>query len=205
MDPCCHRKQEELEKTATRHRKVLWLVLTINLVMFIVELGAGLAANSLAILGDSLDMLGDAITYASSLMVVGLSAIKKARVSALKATIMLLFGLAISIRCIQAAFSPQAPDFGIMFYIGLLALAANLLCLVALMRHRNDDINMRSVWVCSRNDIIANCSVLLAAFAVAQTASFWPDLIVGLGLAILFAYSALGILRDVAKTMRQEP
>jgi Co/Zn/Cd efflux system component len=204
MENCCHSKQKELEKTAQRHKSVLWIVLFINLIMFVVELLFGIVSNSLALVGDSLDMLGDAITYGSSILVVGMSAIKKARVASLKAWIMLIFGLAISLRCIYKAMHPEVPTFDLMLSIGVLALFANFICLLMLKKHKEDDINMKSVWICSRNDIIANSSVILAAFAVLYTGSSIPDLIVGAGLTILFTRSAVVIFREVNSTINQK-
>ena len=164
--------------------------------MFFVELICGWISNSLALVGDSLDMLGDAVTYGSSLLVVGLGTVQKAKVAKLKAWIMLIFGFVISARCLYRGINPVVPDFSFMFWIGSLALIMNLICLVVLTRHRDDDVNMRSVWICSRNDIIANTSVLLAALAVSMTGSPYPDVIVGAGLAYLFTRSALKIFAE---------
>ena len=203
MENCCHQKQQELETTARRHRHLLWIVLTINLVMFFVELSFGIISDSLALVGDSLDMLGDAITYGSSLLVVGLRTSEKAKVAKLKAYIMLIFGLAISAKCFYRAAFPVIPEFSIMLIIGIIALLANVACLGFLTRHKDDDINMRSVWICSRNDIVANSSVLLAAGAVFLSQSAIPDMIVGVSLTILFTRSALGILKEVNAAMER--
>lgn len=204
MGSCCENKEVDLAKTAREHRSVLWIVLAINLIMFLVELGYGLASDSTALIGDSLDMLGDAITYGSSILVVGLGAVEKARVARLKAAIMLIFGLAISIRCVYRGFYPVVPDFGTMFIVGIIALVMNLLCLIFLTKHRDDDVNMQSVWICSRNDIIANLSVLAAALVVSYTSSAIPDLVVGIGLAFLFTWSAAGIIRSARLAMNTE-
>ena len=196
MGDCCHNKEKDLAKTAKNHRSVLWTVLMINLVMFFVELTSGWMSHSMALIGDSLDMLGDAITYASSIVVIGLGTTEKAQVARLKATIMLFFGLVISGRCMYRGLNPVVPEFSMMFSMGTLALMMNLICLFLLTRHRDDDINMRSVWICSRNDIIANCSVLAAAGVVFYTSSPYPDLVVGVGLAVLFTKSALNIFKE---------
>ena len=198
MTSCCGGKEEELEKTARRHRKVLWTVLAINFVMFFVESVLGIISNSSALIADSLDMLGDTVTYASSIAVVGMGVGKKARVAKLKAWIMLGFGLLISIRCLYRVIYPELPAFDIMVVVGTGALLANLFCLYLLTAHRDDDINMKSVWICSRNDIVANVSVILAAIVVLFTSSPIPDLVVGLGLAFLFTKSAFGILKEAA-------
>lgn len=204
MDNCCHNKQNELEKTATRHKRVLWTVLFINLGMFFIEISFGVIADSLALIGDSLDMLGDAITYGSSILVIGMSTVKKANVAKLKAWVMMIFGLAIALKCFYRVFFPGVPNSQIMLLIGLIALFANIVCLILLTRHRDDDINMKSVWVCSRNDIIANVSVLGAAGLVYISNSFIPDLVVGIGLTFLFIKSAFGIFKDVERTLRDQ-
>lgn len=196
MGSCCHNKENDLAAKAEKHRNVLVVVLIINLLMFFVEMGFGWYANSLALTGDALDMLGDAITYASSLWVLGMGTVEKARVARLKAIIMLLFGGFISARCIYRGMYPVVPEFGLMFGVGVLALIMNLVCLFLLTRHKEDDINMKSVWICSRNDIVANSSVLSAAVLVYFTSSPYPDIAVGVALAWLFTKSAISILHD---------
>ncbi len=196
MDSCCQNKEKDLEKTARQHKSVLWFVLAINLSMFFVESFYGMISNSLALIGDSLDMLGDAITYGSSLLVVGLGFREKARVARLKASIMLIFGLVISVRCIYRGVYPLEPEVNTMLWVGCLALIMNLICLFSLTRYKNDDINMRSVWICSRNDIIANTSVIMAAFAVSLLGSPYPDIVVGVGLSYLFTKSAFQIFKE---------
>lgn len=201
---CCHKKQEDLESTAKEHKKTLWIVLIINLLMFFVELVFGILSNSAALLADSLDMLGDAITYGSSIVVVSMSVTKKAKVAFLKAWIMLIFGLVVSAKCIYKAFALEAPDTSMMISVGGLAFLANLTCLILLNRHKNSDINMKSVWICSRNDIIANTSVICAGFAVAYFHTPYPDILVGIGLSVLFIHSALGIFKDVKETLHRQ-
>ena len=203
MGSCCHNKEKDLEKTVERHRNVLWIVLVINALMFFVEMTFGLMAQSVALVADSLDMLGDAVTYGTSIVVVGMGTSQKASVAKLKAWIMLIFGLFVAGRCILKAFAPVTPEFTIMVWVGLVALGANLICLWMLNKFREDDINMKSVWICSRNDIIANTSVLLAALVVSLTASGWPDLLVGCGLTVLFVRSAMGIFADVRQTRQK--
>lgn len=196
---CCHNKQEELEKKSVEHRNVLWIVLIINAIMFFVEMYFGILAESVAVIGDSLDMLGDSITYASSIAVVGMVIGKKARVAELKGWIMLIMGISILVQAGYRILHPGIPDHGIMTAVGIVALVANLTCLYLLTRHRDDDINMKSVWLCSRNDIIANCSVLAAAGLVLWSGTFWPDLIVGLGLTVLFTRSAFLVITESRK------
>lgn len=203
-EACCHNKSEEVKELAQKHRKVLWIVLLINAVMFFVEFYFGLVSKSLSLIGDSLDMLGDALAYGSSLYVVGKSVRSKARSAQFKAAIMLVFGAVVFVEAIYRSIDPKVPDFQVMSGIGALALTANLVCLGLLMKHRNDDINFKSVWVCSRNDIIANTSVLVAAGLVYGTKSVWPDLLVGLVITLLFVRSAISILRESNELLRHE-
>jgi len=178
------------------------IVLGINAVMFIVELVAGLLGNSVSLVADSLDMLGDALVYGFSLYVVARGARMKAKAALLKGIIMAAFGLFVLEQVIYRIIFPQLPVFEAIGAIGLLALAANGTCFFLLWRHRADDINMSSVWLCSRNDIIANISVLFAAVGVWLTHSAWPDILIGLALAALFLRSALFVLHEAVKALR---
>jgi Co/Zn/Cd efflux system component len=137
------------------------LVLVANATMFVVELASGLLARSVALLADSLDMLGDALVYGFSLYVVGHGPIWKARAAVAKAAVMALFGTFVFGQLVYKLASPQLPTAETMGEVGALAFAVNAVCFVLLWRHRAEDINMRSVWLCSRNDLIANISVLL--------------------------------------------
>lgn len=183
-----------------RQRNVLVAVLVINAVFFLIELIAGLIASSTALLADSLDMLGDALVYGFSLYVVSRDDLWKSRSATLKGWIMLAFGLFVLGQAVYKLVFPQVPRFVVIESVALAALAANAVCLALLWRHRSDDVNMRSVWLCSRNDIIANVSVLLAGVGVWAFASQWPDILVGLGIACLFVKSAASVLRDAAAT-----
>ncbi len=196
MDDCCEAKAGELDAIRSRHGRVLWAVLAVNAIMFVVEFGAGLVSGSSALLADSLDMLGDSLVYGFSLLVIHRSLTWRARAALLKGAIMALFGVAVLVEVafkLQTASPPAVP---IMAAIGTLALAANALCFSLLWRHRADDINMRSTWLCSRNDLIANTAVLAAAALVAWSGSRWPDIFVGLGIAILFLCTAAVVLRE---------
>ncbi|MEM1256728.1 MAG: cation transporter, partial [Cyanobacteria bacterium P01_H01_bin.21] len=177
--------------------------LLINAVMFVVEFGAGIRAASLSLTGDSLDMLGDALVYASSLYVIHKSAKAQAGAALLKGLIMFLFAIAVFARATYQLFAGASPEGSIMGAVGVLALLANLLCLLLLTRHRNDNLNMSSVWLCSRNDIIANTSVLTAAVLVLLTHSILPDLAVGLLLTVVFAKSAGTVLSQSWRELQQ--
>jgi cation diffusion facilitator family transporter len=202
MTNCCQEKACDLEVMARRHAKVLWIVLGINLIMFFVEAIAGIKAESTALLGDSLDMLGDAIAYGSSLFVLRAGSSSKAKSASLKGALMLILGVTILGRAIHHFQTPGLPEADIMTAIGLIALAANGLCLFLLSRHREDDLNMKSVWICSRNDIVANISVLAAAGLVWQLQSAIPDLVVGVALSVLFTRSAISVLKEASAELR---
>ncbi len=199
---CCDDKSCELEALRARQGSVLKAVLAINAVMFFVEAGAGLWANSMALLADSLDMLGDTLVYGFSLYVLAKGARWQAVSAMLKGGIMAVFGVLVLTEAVYKALYPVTPIAEAIGAIGLLALAANSLCLWLLWRHRADDINMHSVWLCSRNDIIANSSVLLAAAGVWLLSSGWPDIVVGLGIAALFLRSAFHVTFRAAGQLR---
>jgi Co/Zn/Cd efflux system component len=202
-DRCCQAKAAELSKLKQQQAKVLWIVLLINAVMFVVEFGAGIRAGSLSLTGDSLDMLGDALVYASSLYVINKSVKAQAGAAFLKGVIMFVFAIAVFARASYQLFAGASPEASVMGIIGIVALLANLLCLLLLTRHRNDNLNMSSVWLCSRNDIIANTSVLAAAALVFLTHSILPDLAVGLLLTFVFAKSAGKVLSQSWREMQQ--
>jgi cation diffusion facilitator family transporter len=191
MDDCC-----EIRPVHAQQWRVLRVVLWINLGMFVAELVAGIIAHSTALLADSVDMLGDAIVYGFSLYVIARAPVWQSRAALLKGIIMAAFGIGIVVEVgakLARGLTPEAP---IMGAVALAALVANASVLVLLRRHRADDINMRSAWLCSRNDVLANGGVLLAALGVGLTGSAWPDIVVGLAIAALFGLSAVGVIRE---------
>ena len=203
MDACCEQKAEEIKTLRGEHRKVLIVVLVINAVLFVVEAGAGLLAHSTALLADSLDMLGDSLVYGFSLYVLWRNAEWRATAAVLKGIVMAAFGIGVlaeAVYKVSAAVVPVAETMGI---IGLLVLLGNGLCFLLLFRHRSDDLNMRSTWLCSRNDIIANLSVLLAAAGVRIFDSGWPDILVGAAIAGLFLRSASTVLQESFAEMQR--
>jgi Co/Zn/Cd efflux system component len=187
-------KTRNMNKLKKQQTRVLWTVLLINSVMFIVELGTGIKADSLLLTGDSLDMLGDALVYASILYVLNKGSQTQAGPALLKGVIMFLSAVAVFARACYQIEAGTTPVVTAMSAVGFTALLANLLCLYLLTRHKDDNLNMSSVWLCSRNDIIANISLLGAAGLVFLTGSLLPDLIVGLLLTFLFAKSAGKVL-----------
>jgi Co/Zn/Cd efflux system component len=193
---CC-----DVRPVAVRQRRLLAVVLAVNAAMFVGELVAGILAHSTALLADSADMLGDAIAYAFSLYVVGRGPVWQVRGARLKGAIMAAFGIGVLLEVASKLVQGVTPRAEIMSGVGLLALLANAAVLGALWRHRADDLNMRSVWLCSRNDVIANGGVLLAAVGVHLTGTPWPDIVIGLAIASLFLASAVGVLRAARRTL----
>ena len=205
MADCCTREGCAPEVTDRRRARTLKAVLGINAAMFAVEVAAGLVIGSVALLADSLDMLGDALTYGISLAVVGGSLQRRARAAFFKGLVMAASGLFVLGQTVYQGFLPHWPAPALMGGVALLALAANLVCFGLLWRHRGEDINMRSVWLCSRNDLLANVGVLLAALGVFLTSTRWPDLVVGALIAGLFLTTAGSVLKESAAQMRSAP
>jgi Co/Zn/Cd efflux system component len=190
MRECCEVRADIPE----RQRRVLQIVLSINVVMFLVEFVSGVMAHSTALLADSVDMLGDAIVYGFSLYVVSRGAVWQARTALLKGLIMAGFGVGVLAEVSAKLVRGTVPAAEVMGGIGLLALLANAACLLLLWRHRTDDINMRSAWICSLNDVAGNAAVLLASAGVMTVRSAWPDIAVGLLIALMFTVSAVSVL-----------
>lgn len=202
MSDCCNDKACAIEALRARQSSTLRAVLAINVVMFFVEISAGMWARSTALLADSLDNLGDATTYGLSLYAVARGPRAKAKVALFKAALMLSAAIFVSGQVIYATVHPGVPVFEAMGAVSLVALAANGICLTLLWKHRTDDINMSSVWECSRNDIASNCAVFVAAAAVWLTDTGWPDLIVGGALVVLFLRSAWRVTRSALGELR---
>lgn len=193
---CCESKTSELLKLKEKQKTVLKTVLLINAAMFFVEFIYGLITKSSALKADSLDMLGDAIVYGFSLYVLSREEIWKARAAFIKGVIIVGFALFVLFDTTVKVLTPGVPIAETMGVVGLLALIANVSCLLLLLRHRHDDINMRSTFICSRNDIISNTGVIAASVLVYLTQNKWPDIIIGYIIAVLFLRSAWPILRD---------
>lgn len=205
MASCCEDKSCEITAMRESHGRVLWIVLTINALMFLVEGWAGLLAHSTSLLADALDMLGDALVYGFSLFVLARSARWQAGAALAKGGFMLAFGLGVLGEALYKVFHPVMPSVEMMGIIGGIALAANLVCFFLLYRHRGDNLNMSSTWLCSRNDLIANFGVLLAAGGSYLLVSRWPDIIVGGIIASLFLSSALRVLSQAIQALRLPP
>ena len=202
MADCCENKACALEALRERQSATLKIVLVINAVMFVVELIAGMMAGSTALLSDSLDNLGDALTYGLSLYAVTRGSHSKAKVALFKGVLILIAGLFVFSQVVYRIAVPVIPSYETMGLVSLLALLANGTCLALLWKHRQEDINMSSVWECSRNDIAANLSVFVAAAGVFITHSGWPDILVGLALALMFLRSATKVLKGAIAELR---
>ena len=194
MADCCEDKSCAIEALKKRQSGTLKIVLAINAVMFVVVFVAGLLAASTALMSDSLDNLGDAITYALSLYVISRTNRDKAKVALFKGGLILATGLFVLGQVVYRVLEPTVPVFETMGGIGILSLVANGICLALLWKHRGDDINMSSVWECSRNDILSNLAVLVAAAGVWLSQSGWPDLAVGLALSLMLINSSRRVL-----------
>lgn len=200
-EACCQAKSEDLKALSKSHAKILWSVLLINGFMFIVEMIMGHLSGSRALMADSLDMLGDTLAYASSLYVLNLSLRAKAKASIFKAALMFLTGVFVIIETARSFTNDDLPTAMTISAIGMLALAMNGLCLYLLSKHKNDDINFKSVWICSRNDIIANTAVIMAGALVYVLKSKIPDLIVGLGITVLFLRSSFSVFTEARQSL----
>jgi Co/Zn/Cd efflux system component len=192
---CCGHGHEPASASPA-YRRILWAALAVNLAMFAVEVGAGLAARSTSLLADSLDFLGDGANYGVSLFVLGMALQWRARASLLKAATMGLFGLWVAGTTVQHAFAGTVPAAPVMGVVGTLALAANLAVAALLYRWREGDSNMRSVWICTRNDAIGNLAVLAAAVGVFSLGTGWPDYIVAAIMSGLALTGAVQVTRQ---------
>lgn len=190
---CCD-SECSIDALREKQRGTLQIVLGINAVMFVVIVGAALYGQSTALLADSFDNFGDALTYALSLYVVSRSNRTKAKVALFKGVLILLAALIVLSQIIYRIYIPATPIFEVMGVFSLLGLTANAVCLYLLWKHRNEDINMSSVWECSRNDIVSNISVFAAAAAVWVTNSGWPDIVVAFGLCLFLLRSAYQVI-----------
>lgn len=201
MSGCCD-NDCSIDVLRERQRGTLQVVLGVNAVMFLVILVAALYGSSTALLADSLDNLGDALTYGLSLFAVSRGVSTKAKVALFKGGLIFLAACAVAAQIVYKLFVPSIPIFEVMGAFSLLGLAANSLCLYLLWRHRHEDVNMSSVWECSRNDIASNLSVFVAAGAVWLTGSGWPDIVVALGLVWLLLRSSIRVISSAMVELR---
>jgi len=198
---CCEEKR--FDGASSAYKKVLWAVIFINLSLFFIEIVAAKVGQSQALQADALDFLGDGVTYTLSLLVIGHSLKLRSNVALFKGISLSVIACWVLGSTLYHFFVLQEPQPLIMSTIALLALAANLLSVLLLMRFREGDSNVRSVWLCSRNDAIGNVAVLIAAGVVWLTHTAWPDLIVALIMSGLFFSSSIQIIRQVRQEQSQ--
>ena len=201
MSGCCN-QDCSVEQLYGRQRGTLKIVLAINALMFLVIVVAALYAKSSALLADSLDNLGDALTYGLSIYAVSRGAAIKAKVALFKGILILLAALTVAAQIAYRLFVPSVPVFEVMGVFSVLGLAANSICLLLLWRHRHEDVNMSSVWECSRNDIASNISVFIAAGAVWFTGSGWPDIAIAVALTLFLMRSAIRVILSAIAELR---
>lgn len=191
---CCQTPEpDQAAHNDPRWRAILWIALLANAAMFLVEIVAGLAADSRALQADALDFLGDAANYAISLGVAGMALAWRARAALVKAATMLAFGLWVIGYAVYGFLAGSSPEPATMGLIGTVALLVNVAVALMLFRYRAGDANMRSVWICSRNDAIGNCAVLAAALGVLGTGQAWPDLLVAGLMASLAIWGSIEV------------
>ncbi|MCB9960391.1 MAG: cation transporter [Rhodospirillaceae bacterium] len=209
MGACCghhdHGDDNRFDGLSADYRRRLWAVIAINAAMFGVEMTAGQVARSQALQADALDFFGDAMTYGLSLAVIGASLRVRAGAALAKAGSLLAMGLWVAGSTAYRVLVLGLPEAEVMGAVGVLALAANVASVLLLVRYKDGDANVRSVWLCSRNDAIGNVAVMAAALGVWGTATGWPDLIVAAVMAGLFLWSASQIGVQALREWRRVP
>lgn len=197
-DDCCSKKGDTIAELGRKEdqRHVLIVVMAINFVMFVAEFGGGVVARSSALMADSVDMLGDAVVYALSLYALSRGPRWEAGAALAKGGIILVFGIAVIVEIVDKIVNGVPPSSTLMLAFGSAALVANLSCLALLWRFRSENVNMSSTFECSRNDVVSNVGVLVAAGLVAMTGTAWPDITVGGIIALIFLRSAWRVLSE---------
>ena len=203
MSASCCRQEPKFDGMPPVYKRVLWAVIAINAVMFGVEMTAGAIAGSQALQADALDFLGDTLTYGLSLYVIGKSIRARTAAALFKGLTLALMGLWVFGDTLYAVLVLGVPQAEIMGLVGFLALTANLACVLLLLRFRHGEANVRSVWLCSRNDAIGNVAVILAASGVWASGTAWPDLVVAAAMAGLFLWSATHITLQALREYRE--
>ncbi|GAA5139379.1 cation transporter [Thalassotalea piscium] len=198
MPNCC-----ATEAKNTSQRKLLWIVLILNLTMFIVEFIAGWLANSSGLLADSLDMLADAAVYSLSLYAVGKSLLYKGRAALTNGYLQLSLGLLVLVDVARRIWFGSEPQSELMFSVGFIALIVNITCFVLLFKFRQGDVNLKASWICSRNDMLANIGVLLSAFLVARLNTAWPDWAIGSIIAVIVIHSSVSIIKEATASIKK--
>ena len=203
---CCDHDTPPAENVLNlpRYRRILWIALVANAIMFVVELAAGWQAGSLSLLADAVDFAGDALNYAVSLAVLASALAWRARAALLKAFSMMGFGLYVLGAALWSVWHGEVPQAATMGAVALLALVVNVAVAWMLYAFREGDANMRSVWLCSRNDAIGNLAVFMAALGVLGTGSAWPDLLVASLMAALALHSGWAVLQQARGELNED-
>ncbi|WP_415892422.1 cation transporter [Neptuniibacter sp. PT8_73] len=201
---CCNANHTKSALEDGRFRKALWIALLINASMFIIEIIAGLNASSASLLADAIDFLGDSANYVISLSVLSMGMLWRSRAALIKGSTMLLFGIAVLLKVLWDAFNGQTPEPVTMGIIGLLALVANVTVAIMLYTFRSGDADMRSVWLCSRNDAIGNVAVMIAAAGVLGSGQAWPDLLVATIMGLLATSSGISVIKQARLEIKSQ-
>jgi Co/Zn/Cd efflux system component len=205
MSAHCHSHSKPSDRStdaSPRYRRILWIALLLNLAMFGIEIGSSLASGSVALLADAIDFLGDGLNYGVALLVIGLAPVWGSRTALLKAVSMLAFGLFVLLRAAWNQYHGIVPEAYTMGAVGLLALTVNLAVAWMLYQYREGNANMRSVWLCTRNDALSNLAVIAAALGVLGTRAGWPDLAVAALMAGLALHSGYSVLRQAMQELK---
>ena len=203
MSAGCCQETAKFDGASPAFKRALWAVIAINAAMFLVEMAAGQLAGSQALQADALDFLGDTATYTITLLVIGMPLVWRARAALLKGLSLGAMGLWVLGSTAYHVLVLGVPQAEVMGAVGFLALVANLTSVLLLLKYRDGDANVRSVWLCSRNDAIGNLAVILAASGVWATGTAWPDLIVAGIMASLFLWSSTQIVRQATGELRE--
>ncbi|WP_415889185.1 cation transporter [Neptuniibacter sp. SY11_33] len=201
---CCNANHAKSALEDGRFRKALWIALLINASMFIIEIIAGFNASSASLLADAIDFLGDSANYVISLSVLSMGMLWRSRAALIKGSTMLLFGIAVLLKVLWDAFNGQTPEPVTMGIIGLLALIANVTVAIMLYTFRSGDADMRSVWLCSRNDAIGNVAVMIAAVGVLGSGQAWPDLLVAAIMGLLATSSGISVIKQARLEIKSQ-
>ena len=202
MGACCGSAKSSFDGASPDFKRRLWVVIFLNAAMFLVEMTAGHLAGSQALQADALDFFGDAVTYGISLAVIGASLRIRSTAALFKGLSLFAMGLWVFGSTIWHLNFPELPEAEVMGAVGFMALAVNLISVLLLVRYKDGDANVRSVWLCSRNDAIGNVAVMLAALGVWGSASAWPDLVVAMLMAALFLSSSVQIIGQALRERR---
>ena len=204
MSGCACNNELKFTGLSDKFRRILWVIIAINATMFVIEMVGGFFAGSQALKADALDFLGDTVTYTITLMVIGMPLLWRARAALFKGVTLGLMGGWILISTVYSTIFIGLPKAETMGLIGVMALLANLTSVLFLLKYRNGDANVRSVWLCSRNDAIGNLAVILAATGVWASESAYPDLAVAGLMSTLFLWSSIQIVKQAREELASE-